>query len=92
MQGELWYALTAYTGNGATFFITISFIDAGSNVLASTSILSGTTTVGYTREPFASPIPAPIGTRNAQLTLQVSGSVISNTPLADVDDIQFGVV
>lgn len=90
--GELYYRLDSFAGSGATFYVTITYIDGGGNSLYGAAILAlvATNVGAWTVLNISSQLPAPIGTRSVTLSVQIFG-VTSGTPLAYIDDIQMQV-
>jgi hypothetical protein len=92
MQGELWYMALAFTGTGATFDVQIDYLDAANASLSGATSLSLTTTVSaFTFLKFIFSTPAPIGTVNARLTVEVFGAA-SGAPTGYIDDVILNII
>ena len=85
--GELYYKVVDITGTSGTFLIQVDYVDAGGNSLAGSEIAAITTNVAaYTRALISMPNPAPAGTRQVKVFIDIFG-VVSGTPDAYVDDV-----
>lgn len=90
--GELYFMTEVFSGTGATLIVNVDYLDAGGNVLAAANMANPNTTVGaWTRVTLSTQTPAPQGTRNARVWIQVSGTT-TGAPVAWVDDVDFCVV
>lgn len=90
--GELYYMVSSITGTSGTFYIQVDYIDKGGNSLSSSALLAQTTNVAsWTRLPVTFNAPAPAGTVNFKLLINIFGTA-SGTPTAYVDDVVLNVV
>lgn len=81
--GSLWYQTQAQAASGATFAVTIKYLDFGNAVLASVDAVLVTTTVSvWTFLNISQMDPAPPGTASALLVINETGATGSNVPNA----------
>lgn len=91
-SGELYYQATGLTGSSGTFYIEIDWLDSGGNVLSSNAALAITVdAAGWTRQVLTMAAPAPKGTANLRISINIFG-IASGTPIAYVDDVILNVV
>ena len=85
---DMWYMVSNITGSGGTFYANITFLDAAGNSLSGggSPFTINTNVASWTHAVQPNPVPAPAGTRSAQLAIDIFG-VTSGTPTGYVDDI-----
>lgn len=92
LLGELWYLAPDVTGTSGTFYVQIDWRDAGGNSLGSSALLIATTNVAtWTRLQITFDSPAPAGTADVNVLINLFG-VASGTPTGYVDDVIIEVV
>lgn len=90
--GGYWYQVSGINGTGATFYANIDYLDAGGTSLAGSAVMVATTDVGsWTHVGVSTLTPAPIGSVNAKITINIFGTA-SGTPIGYVDDVTLAVI
>lgn len=91
-SGELYYQATGLTGSSGTFYIEVDWLDSGGNVLSSNAALAITNDVAaWTRQVLTMAAPAPKGTANLRVAINIFG-VAAGAPTAYIDDVILNVV
>jgi hypothetical protein len=87
VTGELYYKTANFTGSGATFYVTVSWLDAaGNQISGQDNILATTTVSSWARVPLAINTPAPAGAASFKIAVGIFGAT-SGTPTAYIDDV-----